>query len=300
MNKCLFFRFTFYASLAAFISPLMASQPKVYGQFHNQPSTVMNTGAEPGIGQGKEKLPLWEAGLIAVAYTGPIYPSADVRQEKLIPLPYLIYRGDTIRLGEGSMIKAVAVEKETFKFDLSLGVAFDASSDDSEVRKGMPDLDFLFEIGPQASFLINGSEQSETWLNLQLRSVFSTDFSSVSQRGYVFEPEIAYKGHDILFANSTLYFSISPLFASAKTHKYFYQVDAEYAMLKREEFEAEAGYLGTQIQLANRFQLRDDLTMFFGVNLGVWSKSKNEDSPLYQQNATYAFAVGVKWNLFES
>lgn len=127
------------------------------------------------------------------------------------------------------------------KFDLSLGAAFDASSDDSEARKDMPDLDFMFEIGPQVSFLIKLPEQSETWLNLQLRSVFSTNFSSLSQREYVFDPEVSYTGPDILFANSTLYFFISLLFATAKTHKYFYQLDAEYATVERAEFEADTG-----------------------------------------------------------
>ena len=285
MNDFRFFRFTLYFCLAAFISPLMANQ-----------SFVNN------IGTNKEAKspPLWEAGIVSVAFTGPIYPAAEDSQNKLLPVPFVIYRGETIRLGDGSIVKAVAVEKETFKFDVSLGAAFNASSDDSEIRRGMPDLDFLFEIGPQASFLVNDTDRSETWLNLQLRSVFSTDFSSISQRGYVFEPELAYQGQDILFSDSTLFLSISPLFASDKTHKYFYQVDSQYATAERVKYQADGGYLGTQIQIANRFIIKKDLTLFFGVNIGVWSQSKNADSPLFKEDITYAFALGLKWNLYES
>ncbi|OUS32269.1 hypothetical protein A9Q98_01625 [Thalassotalea sp. 42_200_T64] len=263
------------------------------------PFSAANQGTALGLDLSEGK-PLWEAGLFSTAFRGPIYPAAKDYQNKLLAVPFFIYRGEKIRIGDESLIKAIAVEKETFKLDVSLGAAFNANSEDSKIRQGMPDLDFMFEIGPQASFLMADSEHSETWLNLQLRSVFSTDFSAVKQRGYVFQPEVSYKRHDFIVADNTLFLAIAPTFASAKTHQYFYDVEQAYVNEEREFYQASGGYLGSKVTIANRYSVNKRLMMFFGVQLGVWSGAKNEASPLFQQDFTYTLALGLKWSLFSS
>lgn len=246
------------------------------------------------------KKPLWEAGAFTLGFHGPIYPAAQDTHNKFLAVPYVIYRGDVLRIGDGSIVKAVAIEKETFKFDVSLGAAFSANSDDSDIREDMPDLDFLFEIGPQASFLINNTRDSEAWFNLHFRSVFSTDFSSMDQRGYVFEPEISFEYSDLFFDRSRFFMSFSSFYATDKTHQYFYQVDQQYATQQRQAYQADAGYMGSKLQIANRVKVRDDLTVFFGVNVGIWDNAKNDRSPLFEEDFTYAFALGIRWTLFES
>lgn len=244
--------------------------------------------------------PVWEVGVFSAAFRGPIYPAATDYQNKFLPLPFVIYRGEKIRIGDESVIKAIAVEKERFKLDVSLGAAFNADSEDSKIRDGMPDLDFMFEIGPQASFLLHDNKVSDTWLNLQLRSVFSTDFNEVHHRGYVFQPEVSYKSENLLFDNSRFYLGVSPTFASAKTHQYFYDIDHQYVNSEREYFQSSGGYLGTKVSIANRFQLNKNLMMFVGAQLGLWHGAKNDDSDLYQEKFTYAIALGVKWTIFQS
>lgn len=263
------------------------------------PFSAANQGSALGLDLSEGK-PLWEAGLFSAAFRGPIYPAAEDYQNKLLPVPFFIYRGEKIRIGDESLIKAIAVEKETFKLDVSLGAAFNANSDDSKIRQGMPDLDFMFEIGPQASFLVADSEHSETWLNLQLRSVFSTDFSAVKQRGYVFQPEISYKKHDFVVADNTLFLAIAPTFATAKTHQYFYDVDQAYVNDDREFYQANGGYLGSKVTIANRYSVNKSLMVFAGVQLGVWAGAKNEASPLFQQDLTYTLALGLKWSILSS
>ncbi|MEW6999525.1 MipA/OmpV family protein [Colwelliaceae bacterium BS250] len=244
--------------------------------------------------------PIWEAGVFTAAFHGPIYPASSDNQHKFLPVPFVIYRGEKIRVGDGSFVKAVAVEKERFKLDISLGAAFNADSEDSKIREGMPDLDFMFEIGPQASFLLADNSYSSTWLNLQLRSVFSSDFSTINQRGYIFQPEVAFKGQGIVSDNSTLGLAISPIFASKKTHQYFYDVDSQYVNDQRPYYQSEGGYLGSKVSVFNRFQISKNLSVFGAMQIGYWKGAKNEQSPLHQQNVTYTFAIGVKWTLAES
>lgn len=251
-----------------------------------------------------EGKPLWEAGVFTAAYRGPLYPGSKDSQNKILPVPFVIYRGEKIRIGDESIIKAIAVEKERFKLDISLGAAFNADSGDSKIREGMPNLDFMFEVGPEASFLLNENESkkrpSETWLNLQFRSVFSTDFGEINHRGYVFQPEISYRKDNLIFTDSSFFFTLAPTYATAKTHQYFYDVKQKYVNEQRSFYQADAGYFGTKVSIANRVQISDNLMMFVGVQLGFWHAAKNDDSPLFQENFTYAVALGVKWRLYKS
>lgn len=251
-----------------------------------------------------EGKPLWEAGLFGAAFRGPLYPASKDSQNKFLPVPFVIYRGEKIRIGDESIIKAIAVEKERFKLDVSLGAAFNADSDDSKIREGMPDLDFMFEIGPEASFLLKSNESkvqpSEAWLNLQFRSVFSTDFGEVSHRGYVFQPEISFKKDDLIFSDSSFFFTVAPIYATEKTHQYFYDVKQRYVNEQRDFYQADAGYLGTKVSIANRVQVTKNIMMFVGVQLGFWQGAKNDNSPLFQDDFTYALALGLKWRLYES
>ena len=273
------------------------------------PSVYANQGTALSLDTSKGK-PKWEAGVFTAAFRGPIYPAAKDYQNKRLPVPFFIYRGESIRIGDESIVKAIAVEKERFKLDISVGAAFNADSEDSKIREGMPDLDFMFEIGPQASFLLYNSEldvnlqsstvSHETWLNLQLRSVFSSDFSSLNHRGYVFQPEVAYRGDNLLFKDSSFFFSVAPTFATRKTHAYFYDVNERYVNQQRDYFKSEAGYLGTKVSIANRFNINKQLMMFVGIQLGFWQGAENKNSDLYQQDFTYAAALGVKWTIWQS
>ncbi|TKB44218.1 MipA/OmpV family protein [Thalassotalea mangrovi] len=244
--------------------------------------------------------PVWEAGMFGAYFRDALYPASADSQHKLLPVPFFIYRGEYLRIGDDAIVKAVAVEKERIKVDLSLSGAFNSDSEDSEIRRGMPDLDFLFEMGPEVSLRLNDSTTSELWLNIQLRGVFSTDFSGIDHHGYVFEPEFSWESDQIGIANTTFFISAAPIFATEKTHEYFYQVDEVYATDFRPAYDAGAGYLGTKTAFSLKYEHDDDITVFAGVRFGIWSGSVNADSPLYQDSFTYGVGLGVKWRLFVS
>ncbi|MDN3651798.1 MipA/OmpV family protein [Thalassotalea ponticola] len=252
--------------------------------------------------------PLWEMGLFNAAFYGPIYPAAEDYQSKVLPVPFVIYRGKVFRLGDDSIVKAVAVEQERFKLDLSLGGAFNADSEDARIRQGMPDLDFMFEVGPEASFLMTEfstlpegfDDNGELWLNLQLRAAFSTDFDSITQRGYVFQPELAFTLDDALVEDSRFFFSIAPTFSSDKNQQYFYDVGQAYVLPNRPYYKSHGGYLGTKVSVAHRVQINKSMMLFGAVQLGFWQQGQNIDSPLYREEFTYSLALGLKWTLFSS
>ena len=110
-------------------------------------SVSTDIAAQQEIALEEDMRPVWEVGVLAAAFNSPEYPAAGQNQTNTIPAPYFIYRGETLRIGDGSIARAVAIDKSWYELDLSLAGSFNANSEDNEARAGMPDLDFIFELG---------------------------------------------------------------------------------------------------------------------------------------------------------
>jgi hypothetical protein len=156
-----------------------------------------------------EAQPLWEFGVGGGAGEVANYPASSERNFIALAAPYLVYRGDIFRLGGGGGIRAVVVEESDFEVDLSFGGAFSADSEDNSARDGMPELDFLFEVGPQFIYKVkdysfDGGGNARLNARLQTRAVFSTDFGRLDQRGYVIEPTLSYQQRGVLFGKTVL------------------------------------------------------------------------------------------------
>ena len=249
--------------------------------------------------------PVWEAGVLAAVFSSPEYPGAGQSQSNVIAAPYFIYRGETIRIGDGSIARAVAIDKSWYELDLSLAGSFNANSEGNEARVGMPDLDFIFELGPQLKLRLSKFEfeqhgKAELLLNLQARAVFSTDFSSIHKRGYVFQPVLSYRQRGWLSEKTALSVSLSPTWASEKLHDYFYQVDSAFVTEQRSAYDAGSGYLGTDLSVGLSFNATEDIRIFTFARASLHSGSANEDSPLFIDKSTYSYGLGMVWRLWES
>lgn len=249
--------------------------------------------------------PVWEAGVFAAVFSSPEYPGAGQIQSNVIPAPYFIYRGETIRIGDGSIARAVAIDKSWYELDLSLAGSFNAKSEGNEARVGMPDLDFIFELGPQLKVRLSKFEfeqhgKAELLLNLQARAAFSTDFSSIHKRGYVFQPVLSYRQRGWLSEKTTLSVSLSPTWATEKLHDYFYQVDSDFVTEQRSAYDADSGYLGTDLSVGLSFNATKDIRIFTFASASLHSGSPNVDSPLFRDKSTYSYGLGMVWRLLES
>jgi len=264
-----------------------------------------NVTAQEEISLEDDMRPVWEAGIFAAAFNSPEYPAADQSQTNVIPSPYFIYRGETLRIGEGSIARAVAIDKSWYELDLSLAASFGSNSDDNLARAGMPDLDFTFELGPQLKLRLSKFEfedhgRGELFLNLQTRAVFSTDFSGIDHRGYVFQPDLRYRQKGWLSEKTALSISVSPTWASEKLHDYFYQVNQEFVTDQRQLFDAKGGYLGTRLLVSMSFNATENIRMFIGGSTSMHVGAANEDSPLFLEKNTYSIGLGLVWRLWQS
>lgn len=255
-------------------------------------------------GDGEDK-PLWEVGVFAAAFNLPEYPAAEKNRNNVIAAPYIVYRGDIFRIGDGSAARAVALEKDWIEIDLSLDAAFNADSSDNSIRKGMPDLDYLFEVGPQIKFRLKkfsfeDSGNAKLSLDVKTRSVFSTDLSNFGHRGYVIHPELSYDHFGLFGENSRLSINFSPVWGSEKLHDYFYQVSGEFATDNRPEYDAKGGYLGSEISVGLSTRVSKKVRVFAFTQINLHRGAANKLSPLFRDKDTYSVGLGLSWQLFES
>ncbi len=245
--------------------------------------------------------PLWEAGIGTGFYGGSSYPGSDDTTSQALAVPYVIYRGERLSIGEEGGVRALAYADERVEFDLSLGASLDADSEDDADRAGMPDLDFLFEIGPQVIFHA-ARHDYQNWrgqfdIKLRARSVVATDFAGFDPMGFVIEPAFVYEMKSRLDNRLEWQFDIEILYGTEKLNDYFYQVDAAYATAQRPVFDAKAGYIGTELGIGMAYPLSDRVQLYGGFDIEFYSGAANADSPLFKENIGYSggFALVYKW-----
>jgi MipA family protein len=245
--------------------------------------------------------PLWEIGVVGGGGWLPDYPAADQNHWRGIGLPYAIYRGDFLQVGERGIVRGLFVDLRNFEFDLSADAAFPVDSSDNRARRGMSDLDTLFEIGPKLTykFLPRGSGH-EVDLSLATRAVMSTDIVNWRYQGFVVNPGLTWRDERFLNGDLSLVAAINPLFGFDGLNRYFYQVSPRDARPDRPQYNADAGYIGTELTLGVSWSPLERVRLFGGIVPGYYKGSANEDSPLYRDNFTIAVGGGLRVTLFQS
>ncbi|HJP23600.1 MAG: MipA/OmpV family protein [Alphaproteobacteria bacterium] len=249
--------------------------------------------------EGSEK-PLWELGLMAGGGLLPDYPAAAQNHFQWLALPYLAYRGKFLRSDKKGLLRGRFFKSDRVELDVSLKGSFPADSGDNEARRGMPDLDWLGEIGPRLQItLAKAARDAKVELELPLRAVFSTDFSSFDTRGAVFAPELAYQ-HERLFDFAEFKLSLGASYGTEKLAEYFYEVSDRYATATRAAYQAESGYIGSTLKLVMFKPLNRRWRLFAGLGADFHHGSANEQSPLYRDKTTMSVGFGFIWSALQS
>ena len=253
---------------------------------------------------GIKQRPRWEFGVGAGLFRGYDYPASNDKNGRMIALPFFVYRTRSLRFGGGG-IRAVAIENPRIKLDLSVGGSLNASSSGDGVREGMPDLDFLFEIGPQLEVrlldeVIDEESRLQSRFTSELRAVFVTDFESVDRQGMVAEAGFDINLRNVRGSGIDVGAAIDVTYANEKLQDYFYEVPQEFVTAERAAFDAKGGYLETKISLGLGFRPRHNVAVFLGAFTGLYKGAQNADSPLFETDTQTGFALGVVWTIKRS
>ena len=243
----------------------------------------------------KDQLPKLELGVGLGAAFLPHYPGSDETHTLVLPFPAIVYRGEKIRSDEDGGLRGRFYYSDRFEINMSFGASLPVSSTDNDEREGMPSLDFILEFG--AAFIyhfVPKSSQSPFKLSfsLPIRHAFSTDFSSVGNRGLVFAPFL-YSFYE-LSNKLTLFAGITATYATDRLHEYLYGVDGRFATATRPKYDAKGGHVLNTYVLGLSYNF-DDYSLWAGYSFNDAQTNANDESPLFVQSQSHSFGLALTW-----
>lgn len=250
----------------------------------------------PALGASK---PLYEFGLIGIYAFLPDYPASEKGRYRFIPAPTFIYRGKIFKSDHGSGTRAVFFDSKILTVDLAFSASLPASSDEVSIRKDMPDLDFLSEIGPRITYTFFDNKTHKFTLRFPFRGVFSTDLKHTEEQGVHFAPYLAYKNKVPTNDKLSLFLSMTLNYSSEKLADYFYQVDEKYETSERKKYNAKPGLISINYFSGISYKLKKAL-LFGGIEYSNYKNSANSKSPLYKSEDSVAVLAGISYFFAES
>ena len=244
---------------------------------------------------------MWEIGVVGGGGWLPDYPAADENHVQGIALPFAIYRGDFLRVGDGGGPRGLFVDIPWLELNVGLDASFPVDSSDNDAREGMDDLDYLLEAGPKLIVKLRYDDPANDLdLSLAARGVISTDFANVRYEGMTVNPALTYRRHDLFGIDLRAIASLGATYGSDGFNDYFYEVRRPDVRSNRPRYRADAGYVGTELSLGLSWGVTDRLRLFGGTQIGFWKGAENEDSPLFRDEVTYGVGGGLRWTFFAS
>ncbi len=246
--------------------------------------------------------PLLELGVVGGGGYVPDYPAAGQNHLQGLGLPYVAYRGKVLRAGDRGLVRGRIFRRRDFELDVSLSGSFPSDSDNNDARRGMPDLDWLGELGPRLQYTaLRAARDARIDLEFPVRAAFSTNFSSeIEFRGIVFAPQIAYQNENFLGSGLELKLGVVPTFATEDLMAYFYEVTPAFATATRPAFRAQGGYLGTKLELLLTNQINPRIRSFFALRIDFHNGATNSRSPLFRDDITVSLGLGLVVSLYQS
>ncbi len=248
-----------------------------------------------------DSLPLWEVGVGVAGLSVPFYRGADQDKSYVLPLPYVIYRGERLKIDK-SGIRGNVFSSDRVVLDFSLAGGVPVPKDEGGARAGMPSLDITLEVGPSLEMRLWKGEvvNHDVWLQLPLRTAFSVGNAGIGHVGWIFAPFVEYTWrNERRHASWKANIAVGPIYADESYHDYFYTVDAVYATADRSAYQASGGYSGSRVSVGIQRRLGD---LWFGVfgRYDTLQGAAFAASPLVKTREYHAMGFAMTWVFLKS
>lgn len=238
----------------------------------------------------------WELGAGLAAFDIPLYVGSSQTKQYLIPVPYAKLLTEYLEFDEG--LRGFLFTSERVRLDFSADAGVPVRSKDSVVRRGMPNLRTVIQIGPSLEITLLGNRKGEDELRLEfpVRVAFSTDIKNNENIGRIVEPRFTYEKRRQ--REERLYYSATfgMRYASSDYHAYYYDVDPVFASAQRPAYSSEGGYSGMIANLVASWR-ENNLIYWASLRYRNLNGAVYRNSPLVEDNEYYLFGVGITWVL---
>src|SRR5487761_2135428 len=190
-----------------------------------------------------ELKPQWEAGAGFAAIDFPMYRGSNERRSYLLPIPYFVYRGDTVQINR-EHVRGLIFKRDRVEMDISVNGTVPAKG--AIARQGMPDLDPTLEVGPSLNVHLYYSEDRKSNFDVRMpvRGVVASDFNHVQPVGWLFQPQLDADFLDVGHSGWNVGLVGGLVFSDQRYNQYFYNVAPQYATATRPAYSVGGGYAG--------------------------------------------------------
>lgn len=245
--------------------------------------------------------PLWEVGVFGVAGRLPHYRGSDEYQVYVLPLPFLIYRGEVVEADRDGA-RSIFWKRSWGELDLSFFGNPPVINDD--VREGMPDLDPLVEAGPAwRLYLHRGHPAPDIYLLAAVRGVVSISMSDLgpSYEGLRGVLGLYLKDYQLRRESPWKFGgSLGLDVADDNYNSYFYNVSDEQARPDRAAYRSSSGYGGFYLSGYAVLKLTRMLSWSVYARWDNINGAVYADSPMVRENNNVVLGTAMAWTLAES
>lgn len=242
------------------------------------------TSVDFGIGLGALRFP---------AYTG----ASDVRS-LLLPFPYVVVHSQFLDV-DRNRVRGKLLKDDRFAIDADFAGGVSVTSDDTRERQGMPDLDWLGEVGPALRYHAwHGGPGNGIDFVLPARVATSVHVLKFHHRGFDSDPRLEWHGTWFQGGGDRLILdaNLSARFVDRGYAGYYYDVAPQYATATRPAYEAPGGYAGWSTQAGVSWH-RGDMVYGAFVEHTSLHGARFQASPLVGDAGGWSFGVAIAWIL---
>lgn len=243
-------------------------------------------------------LPLWEAGVFGAGVTQPAYPGAEERASLLFGLPYVIYRGEYLRI-DRSTVGVRAIKTPRSELDVGFAASLGTRAEGIEARRGMDDLGMLLEFGPRLKINIGdaSADPGTSRIQIPVRGVFDLN-DHFRFRGIAYELQWV---KDLeLPDNWSVTTNLAAVFGDQQLVDTFYRVAPGEATPVRPAYAATAGLIALRASLWASHLFTPDMRIISYLRFDSVAGAANHDSPLVRRDSGWTLGLGLAWTLADS
>ena len=257
-------------------APVLADTP--------EPPAPQQTRIELGVGVG--------------AVDFPAYDGAAEKRQLVLPFPYFVIRSRFLD-ADRDQVRGKLLKSDDWSLDVDFGGNVDVTSSDTKERQGMPDLDWLGEVGPALRYHVwRGQPGDGMDFVLPARVAASVHTLKFHHRGFDSDPRLEWHGTwfegggDRLILDANL----STRLVDRGYANYYYGVTPQYATAARPAYDAPGGYGGWSAQAGVSWHRGD---MVYGAFIEHTSLhgARFQASPLVGDAGGWSFGFAIAWVL---
>ena len=247
-----------------------------------------------------KSLPKYELGIGIGDLYLPDYPGANEYTNYVIPFPFFIYRGDWLEADRDEGFRSKLFKDASMELNISFGGGFPVDSSKNSAREGMPDLDWMYQFGPNLIYHLSlQNSKLALSFHLPLRFVGSTSGSHTEEQGVLLNPKIHFLQTLGCRYQCSIEYILGANLATQKLNQYFYSVPQSFTTSERPFYNAGEGFLSSYLsfRFVTHYQKNRWGLTFTYAN---YSSSANKDSPLFKDKESRSFSIYYARDLWKS